>query len=210
MKKTLLIVPTLALVLACGTWQPLSAKSIFTLFGAFDLMQKEGSNSDYLEGERDFCLTDGHTLTGFGFGIKSEKPFYIGFELQYTLKGTAVQTDPSDNDTVTIDTYPRASGSLLLGVRVVDTPTIAVAIEAGGGGVYLMSTDPKTYISTAGYETIIATPENTFGGQAFGGLAVTAFFSKAFGLNIGARYQIFFLKPQQNTIALQAGLAIRI
>jgi len=210
MKKNIILhLMVISFIFGFG-YQTLSAKTILTPFVGFDLMQKAGKESDYLPGERDFCLTDSHTVNGFGLGIKSDKTVYFGFELNYSLKGNALQTDPSDEDTVTIDTYTRASGSILLGVRAVNSPSFSMAFEAGGGGLYLLNAEEKSYTSTAGYETIISPPENAFGAHAFAGLALTAFFTPSVGIHVAARYQIFFLTPQQSAISLQAGLAFRI
>ena len=81
-----------------------------------NFFSSSGSEEDYDQAENDFPLVSSHQSVGFGVGFLNDSGRVLfGFEAQYNAKSTATLTDPSDNDTVEIETYPYNVGILLIG-----------------------------------------------------------------------------------------------
>lgn len=211
MKKSKSSLILILLVFLCpAVITTLSGATTLYPFASFDWLKQVGENADYQAGINDFCITDAHQTTAIGLGLTTGGALHFGFELQYTLKGTALMHDPSDGDTLSIDTYARALATVLAGYKVIDSSNLTLAIEAGGGGLFMLGAEDKIYTSGHGLETTIMAPEKTTSAQVFAGIALNYFFSKSMGLHLGARYFFYLLTPKQQSFSAQAGLAFRL
>jgi hypothetical protein len=105
------------------------------------------------------------------------------------MPGTVTLTDPSDNDTVAIDTYTSIAGMLTFGFNIVNSDKLRFCLQLGGGGAYAMGAETKTYTSSLGFETEIDPPDSNFAILGFGGAGVQVFFSDNIGIMGSVRYQ---------------------
>ena len=69
-------------------------------------MLEYGSEDEYVMGENDFPVTPAHTPLGFGadFAYSFTKNIAIALEARYILSSEVALIDPSDQDTVEINT----------------------------------------------------------------------------------------------------------
>jgi hypothetical protein len=195
-----------SVLLMCLTSFAFSKSSLF-LFGLGNFFQDvEGT---YEEGVNDFANTSSYQVYGFGLGImsSSEKTVYTGVEVHYNLQGKVTLTDPSDDDTVEIDTYKNITGLLVLGINIVKSSVIRVFVNGGGGGKYMLSAEEQTFTSSLGYETIIEVPEKKFSLMAFGGGGVIFMFSESIGAFASGRY-IHVFKSDENDVSKSSIMAL--
>lgn len=184
------------------------AENKFYFFGKGNFVNSIGTESDYQAGENDFPIMSSHQNYGFGLGFTSGSGIvFYGVEVNFNLNGKTTLKDPSDDDTVEIDTYKYASGFLLLGFNIIRSSSIKIYINGGGGVSYALDAKTQTYTSQLGYETQIDPPEKKYPLSGFGGVGLEIYFSQTSGLFLGGRYQyIAFDEPQTMFIAL-AGIA---
>ncbi|MCP2604630.1 hypothetical protein NLC29_00545 [Candidatus Aminicenantes bacterium AH-873-B07] len=185
------------------------AETNFYLFGKGNFVNSAGTEADYKEGENDFPIMSAHQTYGGGFGLSFSPKgiFLIGIEAHYNLNGKATLTDPSDNDTVEIDTYKNVSGFLTLGFNLVKSKLLSFFINGGGGIYYSLDATERIYTSRLGFETIIEPPEKRYHFAGFGGAGIILSFSESVGLLLCGRYTYIAIKEQPETmIEALAGL----
>ena len=205
MRKTLLVLLFVALASIF-----VRADTDFYLFGRGNFIHSIGDESDYREGENDFPLASSHQTYGLGGGVSYSKGMIaVGLEVNYNLSGKTTLTDPSDSDTVKIDTYRNLACYLTLGLNLIKRPNIQFFINGGGGVSSTLGTRAKIYTSRLGYETRIEPPEKKYHFSGFGGVGFELFFSSRGGLLLSGRYlYVAFEQPQTMFVAL-AGLVLR-
>lgn len=181
------------------------------LFGKSNFVNSAGSEADYVEGENDFPIMSSHQNFGGGFGITfGSKGAFFGIEGHYNLSGETVLTDPSDDDTVTINTYKYASGFLTLGFNIINNNSMRLYISGGGGVSYALGAEMETYTSDMGYETQIEVPEKKYPLTGFGGIGLEIYFSPNSGLLLGGRYLYTDLDQPQTMIVAMVGLVFKL
>lgn len=177
------------------------------LLGKMNLVRAAGSESDYEVGVNEFPLAAAHTTYGFGAGVSSDYgAMFFGFETHFNFGGTATLTDPSDNDTVDIDTYKYISGLFIVGLNIVHTSQLRLFIQGGGGVNYTLNAQSKLYTSRENYETQIDPPDNRFPISALGGAGIELDFSDRVGLMFISRYEYLALDQPQSKISVLMGL----
>ncbi|MBD3414942.1 MAG: hypothetical protein GF421_10990 [Candidatus Aminicenantes bacterium] len=177
------------------------------LFGKGQFIGKTGSESDYKEGENDFPAASPFSILGFGFGLTTGiYPAFFGIEAHYNLSGTTTLTDPSDNDTVKINTYRYASGFVVFGIHVLKSRRMSLFMNTGAGISTASNAELRTYTSEYGYETEIEPPEKKYPLTAFAGLGLKMKFRSFFGLLINTRYQYMDQKEPQSAFCITAGI----
>lgn len=181
-------------------------------FGGVNHVFAYGSDEDYVMGGNDFPVTPVHTPASFGTGVAFLLNKNIGFELSgfYVLPSTVTLQDPSDQDTVEIETSPHISLTINLIYQVLAGRFRPYVVIGGGGDMII----PKeaTYISEYGYEiTLIAPPAGErIDMQAHVGLGFNVFFTERFGLRLDARYVMIFDNPNRiDTLSSILGLFVR-
>ncbi len=177
----------------------------FHLFGKGNFLSASGTASDYVEGENDFPITASHQNYGIGFGLTFGQAIFIGFEGHYNFSGKATQTDPSDGDTVEIDTYKYALGLVTLGFSVVRNRLMKIYLNGGGGFCRYLDTETKSYVSRLGYETIVEPPDprkKSFP-AGFGGFGLDLYLSQSSGIMLGVRY-LYIATPDEPQIIYTA------
>ncbi len=184
-------------------------KSRLYLFGLGNFMRDAGGESDYEAGTNDFPISSSHQTFGFGAGFSKDfGHFFLGPQISYNLNGTTILTDPSDNDTVNINTYRFASLFFTLGFNLVNSDLLRLYINGGGGVSYTLNTDSRTYTSQMGYETQISPPDRKFPLSVFGGTGLDFKISSNLSIIMSGRYQYIEFKQPQTMIIVLAGIAI--
>lgn len=179
------------------------------LFGIGNFMREAGGESDYEAGTNDFPISSSHQTFGFGAGFSKDfGHFFLGPQISYNLNGTTTLTDPSDNDSVNINTYRFASLFFTLGFNLVNSDLLRLYINGGGGVSYTLNTDSKTYTSQMGYETQISPPDRKFPLSVFGGTGLDFKISPNLSIIMSGRYQYIGFKQPQTMIIVLAGIAI--
>lgn len=160
----------------------------------------------YEAGTNDFSTQAAYSTYGTGCGLVAGSRIFLGLEIHYNLNGTVTLTDPSDNDTVNIDTYKYASGFLTLGINIVQSIGFRLYIQGGGGIAYGIKIETKTYTSSLGFETIIEPPKKKTPIVGYGGLGMEVYFSRGIGLMAQGRYQYLASDNAQSALIIMGGL----
>jgi hypothetical protein len=176
------------------------------LFGKMTMGRPIGDSTDYEPGVSDFPMSESYTAKGFGLGFRSGRIFYLGLEGHYNMSGKMTLLDPSDNDSVEIDTYSSITGLVVLGINILKIRMLHVFIEGGGGMSYALNVESKTYTSENGFETQIEPPEKTTPIVFFGGAGIVLNFSRTAGFFVNGRYQITNADQKQTALVAGAGL----
>ena len=167
--------------------------------------------SEYIPGRRDFSITQSHQNYGLGTGIMLGKGrVFFGLETSYTMKGKATLEDPSDDDTVKIDTYPNVSALVHVGFYIVEKPSWRLFINGGGGAYFSLDTKSKIYTSALGYETEIFPQEKKSPGTAFGGMGLEVKISPSMWIFMNGRYQYIALDESQNAVIALLGVSFSL
>ncbi len=183
----------------------------FYVFGKGNFSGSTGSEEDYEEGVNDFPIASSYQTFGIGFGLTSGKTAFIGFEGHYNMSGKVTLTDPSDNDTVDIDTYKYASGFVTIGFNIVRSRATRFYIS-GGGGIHLIveKLEAKMYVSDLGYETAIEPAGRRSHAAGFGGAGLELYISKTMGVFVGGRYLFYSLEGEtRSALTALVGIVTR-
>jgi hypothetical protein len=181
--------------------------SQISVFGKFNAVP--GYEGTYEEGVNDFPIVSDYQNYGLGLGLTFGKTIFAGIEGHYNFNGKAILTDPSDGDTVQVDTYRYASGFFTLGVNLMRSRTVRLYINGGGGIRYNLDSEIKTYTSELGYETEIDPPEKKYLTEAFGGVGVELYFSPSSGVVLNGRYSYVNFESPQTYFVVLAGVVYR-
>jgi len=184
--------------------------SHFYIFGKGNYIKSGGSESDYIEGENDFPIVSAYQNYGAGFGLTFGRGIFIGIEGQYNLSGKATLTDPTDNDTVEINTYRYVSGFVTLGFNIIRSRSVRLYINGGGGICYFLGAEePETYYSQLDIETSIEPPEKKYPFAGFGGVGLELYLSRSTGLLLCGRYLYIDQEGTQPVYMGMAGIVYR-
>lgn len=205
--KTLKIISILGCLVLLSTLA--YGDSYFYVFGRGNFIGASGSVDDYVEGENEFPIASAYKNYGAGFGLTFGKVVFAGIELHYNLSGKATLTDPSDDDTLEINTYKYASGIFTLGVNIVRNQTVRLFINGGGGVRYNLDAESQTYTSELGFAVEIEPPEKKFLFEAFGGAGLELYISQSTGLFFNGRYSYVNFDDSQMAIVVLTGLVYR-
>lgn len=177
------------------------------LFGKGNFKFSAGSEDDYIEGENDFPMSSNFKTLGFGFGLTGgSRIVFFGLEAQYNLSGTTTLTDPSDDDTVDIDTYTYATALLQIGFNIFQNSNLRFYINGGGGVSFAIGAETKNYITRLGYDAEIDVPDKKYPITAFGGAGLVLKFSSSMGVLFSGRFQYMALDEPLMSVIVLAGL----
>lgn len=178
----------------------------FSIFGGINNVFKYGSEDDYVMGENDFPLTPAHIPPGFGMSFAYFFKSNIGIELdgKYTLSSKVTLQDPSDKDTIEINTskhYSITINFIYQFLRGNFRSYFAV-----GGGIDKVLAKDETYTSAYGIEIELLAPEKTIDPVAHAGGGIHFFLMPNAGLRLDVRYVIIFDEPNNvNSFTVMAG-----
>ena len=180
-----------------------------SFLSGFNHVFEYGKEEEYVMGENDFPVTPSHTPLSLGItcayffgkkiGIEAGGRFFSGSDL--------ILRDPSDDDTVKIDSSRHISLTVNLMYRFSDKKVMPYAV-VGIGLDYLLA-EEGIYTSTYGYSVDIVAPERTTDLLAAFGAGIDLHFSRSLGFRGDVRYMLLFGKPHRiSNLNVMIGLFI--
>jgi opacity protein-like surface antigen len=176
-------------------------------FGGWNRVFEYGSEDDYVMGENDFPVTPSHTSFNFGAAFALFFTPRLGVELdaRYNLPTEITLLDPSDQDTVVIDTAKHYALTLNLVYRLLGR-RLSPYVLVGGGWDKLVA-EEETAMSEYGFEIEFVPPEKTSNMVANLGGGMEVFLLSNLGARLDVRYSIIFDDPHnQRTLNMTVGL----
>jgi len=212
MKKAVLWILMITVILLSGLGAE-SLKTHITLTGGINHHFEYGSVDDYAPGENSFPVMPAHTPSSFGlsFAYFFTRSFGLEVDGRMSSSSQVTLTDPSDMDTVEVDTARHLSLTFNVLYQQIFgrfNPYLAV-----GAGFDRLTAEDQILESAYGYEIVmLAPPEGERVDFIIGaGGGVNYFILKNVGLRLDIRYFIIFDDPQNvSTVSLKAGLCFRI
>ncbi len=185
------------LFMFCLPQKILAQKFQFSVFGGVNHVFAYGSEQDYVFGENDFPVTPSHTPFNFGVSFSAFLTHNIGVELdgRYILSSPVTLMDPSDNDTVAIDTSKHYAVTLNFLYRFLDGKLRPYFLL--GGGVDKLLGEDRTYVTEYGWDVEFIAPEGTLDPVANLGGGVHYFVKPNLGIRVDLRYVLIFSEPDR-------------
>lgn len=205
---TVLVFIVFALPLLTGSAH--AQKFQFSVFGGLNHVFEYGSEDDYALGENDFPVTPAHTPLALGASLAYYFSENLGLELdwRYVLSSKVTLEDPSDQDTVAIDSSKHYSLTLNLLYQFM-SGKLRPYVLAGGGFDKLLAED-ATYTSDYGFEITLEAPEKTLDAVANLGAGLNYFVSDSLALKLDVRYVMIFADPKNvNSLSSVVGFSLR-
>ena len=189
MKKLLVFNLILAMITVSGFAQ--GKKTALSLFGGIHSVLKYGSENDYSPGENDFPTTPAHTPPTFGLSFLYQFSGFLGLEVdgRYTLSSKVTLTDPSDGDTVAVDTLQHA-GLTLNALFFLGSGSFRPYLALGAGGDMALGAKEQTLATSLGYTVTFAPPEKKAEILADAGFGFFLGLGPTFGLRLDVRYML--------------------
>lgn len=202
-KKGLVFV--LILGIAAGSVFAQDKKIQFSLFGGMSPIFEYGSIEDYSLGGNDFPVTPFHTPPYFGLSISCFFAKNVKAELdwRYVFSSKIILTDPSDDDTVEIDSSMQYFASLNIVYQCLTCKFRPYFLV--GGGINKLLAEAGTYTSEYGYEIELSIPDKTTALFAQIGGGLDFLLSSSFGVLADLRFVYLFAEPD-NILSLFAGI----
>jgi hypothetical protein len=166
-----------------------------------------GSEKNYVQGENDFPVTPAHTPPYLGLSFSSFLTETLKLELdgRYAFRSRITLIDPSDDDSVEIDTAAQSFLSLNICyqcIRCNFRPYLLV-----GGGVNWIAVKEKTYTTYLGYEIDFSGPEKKTALMLQMGWGLDVPFGPSLGARVDVRFFYLFADPD-NIPILFAGVGV--
>lgn len=209
-KKSWIVLLFVVLLLPILRGTAHAQKFQLSVFGGLNHVFKYGSEDDYALGENDFPVTPAHTPLTLGASLGYFVSENLGFELdwRYTMSSKMTLEDPSDQDTVEIDSSKHYSLTLNLFYQFL-SGKLRPYVVAGGGIDKLLAED-ATYTSDYGFEITLVAPEKTLDAVAGFGTGLNYFVSDSIGLKLDVRYVMIFADPKNvNNLSAVIGLSFQ-
>ena len=217
MKKNIFIyVAVLAvMLLAAGNLSAINIKKNFkktqlTLRGGLNMFRVNGAESEYVAGTNDFPVTPAYkeSVCGIGLAFFTSPSFAIGFDFRYGLAAKVDLRDPSDGETIRVDTPKNLIAALNLYQYFNLSKQMQIFISLGGGGEYRMA-DDKEYTSNLGSKIIIAAPAKPFSPLAAAGIGFNYMFFDSLGISLECQGAYIFRTPKQILISPTLGINLK-
>jgi hypothetical protein len=209
-KKILCIAAAVLLLLTAGQLGAAGKKnSRIALLGGLNMFAAIGSDSDYVAGENDFPVTPSYQAPAVGLRLTfaGSRRMAWGLDIRYGLAGTVDRRDPSDNETVSVDT-PQNLTAVLVAQGTIDlTDQLSLLLMLGGGAEYRLASE-KTFTSSLGNKIVVGKPDKPFSPLAVAGLGLQYMFGDNFGVLAEARLAYAVRTPSQMVIAPALGVVI--
>lgn len=186
-----------------------------TAAGYYNFFPGSGSAADYVVGENEFPLTDAHSSFGFGlaFNTRLSSPVCCGIEAGCNFKSKTVIRDPSDNDSVEIDTYQYILAFATLGYRFPEQTLWGNKISffaRCGAGIYYLPGElaTETYTTANNYTLEIEPAGRKVGFAGFLGVGSEINLYRNLWLVLAGRYLLIGSEEPQGAVVGYAGLKI--
>jgi outer membrane protein W len=195
MKKTVLI--CFVLITTAASLQAQSGTVQFSFFYGINHHLEYGSVDEFQAGYNNFPVMPVHSPSNFGGSFAYFITRWLGLEYDMRLTGRTEVTlaDPSDGDTLTIQTPKHLSISLNILLEPLKgriSPYLLL-----GTGINRIPAMDETYTTTKGYEVIMLAPSENDRLDILvqGGIGVNALVYAYFGLRADVRYMVVFDDP---------------
>ncbi len=206
----------LLLLLSLPGWvsaQQQDAKIYLHFFGGFNRVLEYGCDCDYVQGENDFPVTPAHTTAsvGMGLGYMLGKGFGLELDGRYHSNTEVTLTDPSDGDTVNIDTAKHYAITLNLLYQILKD-SVRPYVLAGAGIDTLVDVQTQIYNTDMGYEFELREPDQKTDFMFNLGGGVEFILGRTVGVRLDARYVNIPKTDDHDTIQsinATAGLTVR-
>lgn len=214
MKKNIFIcVAILAvMLLAAGNLPAKNSfkKMQFTLRGGLNMFNANGKDSDYKAGENDFPVTPAYKAPVFGSGLTffTSPSFAIGLDVCYGLSAKVDLRDPSDGETIPVDTPKNLVAALNLFQYFNLSKQMQLFISLGGGAEYRLA-EEEEYLSNLGSTIIISAPAKPLAPLAAGGIGLQYMLSDALGINLECSAIYIFRDPAQILVSPALALVLK-
>lgn len=182
----------------------------FSLFGGINHIFQYGSEGDYVLGENDFPVTPSHSPGLLGASLAYFLSENLGLEIdgRYTLSTGVILIDPSDQDTVKVDTSKHFSLSLNL-IYQFPAGNFNPYLVAGGG-LDFVSAEEQSYVSEYGFDITVEPSESTTDTLVNFGAGLNYSVSESVGIRVDVRYVLIFTKPENvRSLNTVLGLSFR-
>lgn len=194
MKKVLftVLIPVLLVSFSFGQ----EKRFHLSFFGGVNHVFAYGSEDDYMMGENDFPITPAHTPLDLGAALAYLLTENLAVELRgdFTFNSMVTFLDPSDQDTVEINTSKHFSISLNLLYQLFKgkiRPYIVL-----GGGIDKIFAEEESYISSYGYEIEFGLLDRTIDLFANTGFGLYFWVAPLFDVKIETRYIFMFAESE--------------
>lgn len=219
MKKNTLIIFSIIFVLLLANvqlmaYQQPAKKSLlkkqFCLRGGLNMFGINGADSDYVAGGNDFPTTPAYqgSAFGFSFAVFTSRSFAIGLDVRYGLSASVDLRDPSDGETISVDTPKNLTAVFNLYKYFNFSKRLALYVSIGGGMENLMA-EEKEYVSSLGNKIIIVAPENAFSPLAAGNIGLQAMLSRSLGIAFDFQAVYIFRKTAQMLFSPSLALVLK-
>ena len=224
MKKNTLIILTIIIILLIANFQLMAIqqptrksflkesflKKQFCLRGGLNMFSVNGADSDYMAGTNDFPVTPAYQSPtfGFSFAVFTSRSFAVGLDVRYGLSTQVDLRDPSDAETIPVDTPKNLVVALNLFQYFNLSKQMQLFISLGGGTEYRMAED-KEYLSNLGSTIIISAPATPLSPLAAGGIGLQYMFSDALGINLECWATYIFRDPAQILVSPALALVLK-
>jgi len=181
-----------------------------SLFGGASPVFAYGSAADYAAGDNDFPVTPAHTPGHGGAAIAYYLTGRLGFELrgEYIMATPLILTDPSDGDSVSVD----SGGHLAAALNLIWEPfagRLRPYLVAGGGADRLFAETVST-TSRYGYEVAFGRPDKPLNAFVNAGAGVRWLAFSSVGIELDLRYRRLLSRPDRvSGLTAAAGLFLR-
>lgn len=180
---------TLLLCFLCIPLNAQDSRITLSLFGGLNHVREYGSVDDYVLGENDFPVTPSHTPICFGgaMGLDIIGGFGLEADFRYHLGSSLTLEDPSDGDTISIESskHYTLTGNL---VYRFSFAMIKPYFLIGAGIDTLVGVKEQTLTSELGYEITLLPQDDTSDVVINGGAGCLFLLSQRMGLRLDVRY----------------------
>ena len=172
-----------------------------SFFGGLNHVGEYGTVDDYVQGENDFPVTPSHTPFCFGVALGFELIRGLGLEadFRYHLSSSLVLEDPSDGDSISIDSSKHFTMSGNLTYRF-SSGTVKPYLLFGAGIDFLSGAKTQTLTSEYGYGITLFPPDDTSDIMVNAGGGCLFRLSRKIGLRLDARYVHIFRSEDLSAI----------
>ena len=202
LKRGLIFVAVLGM--AVGTSGAQDKKFQASFFAGVNPIFEYGSEEDYSQGENDFPVTPFHAPPFFGlsFSYNFMGNFKAELDWRYVFSSEILLSDPSDDDSLEIDTSKQYFASLNIVYQCQDNKFRPFVLA--GGGINTLLAEARTYVSEYGYEIELGVPDRILAFFAQVGGGVDVLLSSFFGVIVDVRFICLLTEPD-NIFSFFAG-----
>jgi hypothetical protein len=219
MKKNNLVVFAILAVLMLANGQLMAIrqparisflKHQFCLRGSLNLFAIHGADGDYVAGINDFPTVPAYQSQAFGLGfaIFTSRSFAVGLDVRYGLSAQVDLRDPSDGETIMVDT-PNNLSAVFNFYKYFDLSRRLGLVVSLGGGVENLVAEEKEYLSSLGSKIIIARPEKAVSPLAAGGIGLQTMLNRSLGFVFDFQALYIFRKKMQTLFSPSLALVLK-